>query len=70
MLWRRCIACRIYDQDVGCWIYRRAPITDWTPGPGLDSRLRQFRCGNCEAEFYAQIPASAGIREPEAARVR
>jgi len=69
MLWRRCIACRIYDQETWSWIYHRAPIIDWTPGPGVNSRLRRFRCGFCDTEFYDVIPANAGIREPAAARV-
>lgn len=30
----------------------RGILTEWWPGPGQDSRMRQFICCKCGLEFY------------------
>jgi len=37
----------------GC-LYCGGPIecTDWTPGPGLDPSMREFRCKDCKRKFF------------------
>ncbi len=46
-------------------------LTDWKPVPGLDPRLREFRCPRCDTRIYkiprgfesAQEVKDVGIQE-------
>jgi hypothetical protein len=47
-----CIECRRWNEAVGGFDYELGRETSYRPAKGEDSRLRQYRCRRCGAEWY------------------
>lgn len=40
---------------------RAGVVVDWKPPPGLDPRLRAFRCLSCRGVFYKVVNIRVGV---------
>jgi hypothetical protein len=48
----QCESCKVYDEREGRMTHHMGKKTDWLPGPGYDTNLREFKCMECGTIFY------------------
>ncbi len=48
----QCFQCSGWVIELGKREYRLAEMTEWRPPPGIDPKMRQFKCPGCGAVFY------------------
>lgn len=63
----RCDNCKRWLKHNRKWLYHLMTLTEWLPPPGIDPKMREFKCESCNHKIYVVLTplelAKMGVKE-------